>query len=248
MLRGFRGYPRNRSGRPRVPVPAAILALLLAGPAAAAEAPRFNAAEARTAAAAVLADPLMGRLFSACPADVHGRRRPMGLAVLLAPLLRQRTFSQSECEAHPGTCLQACRVWAEPHTCFNLATALQKHPDTVSQSAWERLFSQACAAGEAAGCTNRAAGMRNAEVPGDIFRQASGPTRELCEHRSFALACSHDDSWGCAMLGQSWRLGEGAPANPVEAIRAYSRACELAPSFVACDFAKDGMNEMGSPL
>jgi TPR repeat protein len=108
------------------------------------------------------------------------------------------------------------------------------------------LFASACALGEAAGCTNRAAHLRNDMDEGDPLQRLSADQLASCHHRSFKIACDKNDAWGCAMLGQSHRYGEGVRRNMGAARRSYRKACDLAPDFAACGFARADLEEMKS--
>lgn len=207
---------------------AALFALLLAPAALAQDSP-----QAREVAETVGGGGRWARLHAACPADLPRRR---------AASPANEALDETACAAAPAGCLAACEA-GDGRACFKLARVYQEgktHPSKV----WERLFAAACAGGFAAGCTNRAAGMRNGGYEDDPFRRVGAKRRDACLRRSFARACSGDDVWGCAMLGQSHANGEGGPRSAGEARRAYAKACELAENSEPCSFARDGLSRL----
>lgn len=221
----------------RAPMPALVallLALALSLTLATAPAPALalDARQANDVAATIGGAPRWARLHAACPADLPRRRA--------APA--NPSLDEAACAAVPAGCLAACEA-GDGGACFHLARAFQRdksHPSRV----WERLFAAACAGGHAAGCTNRAAGIRNGGYEDDPFRRVASKRRDSCLRRSFARACKGEDAWGCAMLGQSHRLGEGGAKSAAQARRAYDEACGIGPGFTACDFAKDGLRRL----
>jgi hypothetical protein len=204
---------------------AALLALLLAPAALAQESP-----QARDVAQTIGGGARWARLHAACPADLPRRR---------AASPANEALDETACAAVPAGCLAACEA-GDGRACFKLARVYQEgkaHPSRV----WERLFAAACAGGFAAGCTNRAAGVRNGGYEDDPFRRVGAKRRDACLRRSFARACSGEDVWGCAMLGQSHEQGEGGRRSAAEARRAYEKACDLADDSPACTFARAGL-------
>ncbi len=95
--------------------------------------------------------------------------------------------------------------WANGPACFRLAEAYTHHsldvPDMLDK---ERFYALACANGYPAGCTNRAAGIRNGRYRGDPFQDAALATKQECEYRSFLIDCDRRGAWGCTMLGQAY--------------------------------------------
>ncbi|MBW4976615.1 hypothetical protein KZZ08_23730, partial [Roseovarius mucosus] len=69
---------------------------------------------------------------------------------------------------------------------------------------------------------------------------------EACRARSFRLDCDRRGAWGCAKLGQAYRLGAGAAAEASRARSASDVACAIKPDFAACTFAKRQLAEMGA--
>jgi hypothetical protein len=86
-----------------------------------------------------------------------------------------------------------------------------------------------CALGTAAGCTNRAARIRNLPDDLDPLWALSDADRISCLARTFRLACDNDDPWGCLMAGQSAALGEGSSPDLAQAQKDFERTCDLAP-------------------
>jgi hypothetical protein len=194
----------------------------------------FDAAQARQVAERMAADPLWTRVYAACPVDLPRKRAPK-LPIDDEP-------SAESCGGAPLGCFEACKAGSGAH-CFKLALAYQTDK-SMAPRIWQQLFAAACSAGYPAGCTNRAAGIRNGGYEDDPFRRRSRIARQSCQFRSFARACAGEDAWGCAMLGQAHLFGEGTPKNAGRAKRAYARACSLAPDWEPCDFAQDSQKRL----
>lgn len=203
----------------------------------------FNKAEAAQVSQSMRTDPRVVRVLAACPADAFGSERPFwrGLAEPQRP-------SERTCALHPADCYDLCLGWANGPACFELAFAYDHHsldvPDRLDQL---RLHALSCAMGFPAGCTNRAGGIRNLGYEDDPFHAVPLADKQACEHRSFRLDCDRRGAWGCAMLGQSYRNGEGVAAQPQRARAAFQASCDLAPKFAACDFAKRQLGQMDRP-
>ncbi len=198
----------------------------------------FDAAEARSVAAAINKDRRLGHMLRQCPADVFGKRQAT------ARVSRAATGSKASCEANPAACFRACIQAADGDACLRLAHTFQGHDEVVRPLHAETLFTLACASGEGSGCTNRGAGIRNGDFAGDPFKRKPDHVQESCQYRSFKIACEQDDAWGCAMLGQSYEYGEGTRGNAALARAAYEKSCRLAPDFEACDFAKPRLEDL----
>ena len=149
----------------------------------------------------------------------------------------------------PRDCYNLCVEWANGSACFRLAETYTHYsldvPDALDK---ERFFALACAMGYPAGCTNRAAGMRNGRLAGDPLYEAPIAARHHCEYRSFLLDCDRRGAWGCAMLGQAYQRGEGVTAQQQRAKAAFEASCAINPKFAACDFAKRRRAEMEASL
>jgi hypothetical protein len=220
-----------------------LLAGMAAAPVAHADEPAtagFSPAQVRTIMAAVDADRKLSSLLGQCPADLFGRRPPRPQA-----LGRTDSFSVARCRVDAKSCLNACTKDHDGEACFGLARAFQDRDDAREARYAETLYAMACATGKAAGCTNRAAGIRNGDQVGDPFHGRFAAA-ERCQYRSFKIACDRHDAWGCTMLGQSHRYGEGTPVDLREARQAYELSCKIAPNFEACAFARNGLAGIGN--
>ena len=222
---------------------ATLLAGMVGAPLARADEPPvggFSPAQARTIMAAIDASRGLSSLLGRCPADIFGRRPPRPQA-----LGRAEGFSAERCRADAKSCLDACTKDHDGEACFGLARAFQDRADEREARYAQILFAMTCATGKGAGCTNRAAGIRNGGQQGDPFHGRLAAAAERCQYRSFKIACDRRDAWGCTMLGQSHRYGEGTPTNLDQARHHYELSCEIAPHFEACAFARTDLDEIG---
>ena len=201
--------------------------------AVAAEAPKLQPEQAATVMAQIDADVRLRGVFAMCPADAYARDAPF-----YADYVKPRSRPLAECAAAPTECYRRCLEAADPGACFGLARAFQENEPAVDRRYAQMLFAMACDVGQGAGCTNRAASMRNAPIESDATLQGSKTAMQRCEHRSFAVACTQGDAWGCSMLGQTFELGEGTPVSTTQARRYYQKSCSINPDFPSCDFAK----------
>ncbi|TRW96000.1 hypothetical protein FNJ84_14235 [Paracoccus sp. M683] len=99
--------------------------------------------------------------------------------------------------------------------------------------------------GHPSGCTNRGATIRNVATPIDPISVGDRETALTCIKRTFAIACSAENAWGCAMEGQALRLGEGGPVDKTTARDRLDYACVLSgeteksdSTLAPCRFAK----------
>lgn len=251
-----RAIPRSGPSRPWrgfrcawFAVLAAIGVDLFCGPAAATVAgtkpppETLNLAEAREVVETISRDAALTALAKACPADVFARDLPWWRR-----LAGTADIPRATCAAKPKRCLDRCLRWANPEACFSLAQAIEEHDDVLEEYRKEALFTKACALGMGAGCTNRAAGIRNGAYEKDPFRSVAEPEREACLFRSFKVDCEQDGAWGCAMLGQAYQLGQGTEADLAKARAAFEKSCTIDDDFAACDFAKDSIETMDKPV
>jgi TPR repeat protein len=212
---------------------ALALACLAAGPGAAQDLqPALDRMQA-----AMGADPIL----TACPADLYRTRE-----TFLGRLLAAQYETDEACRADPEACAAACLDDSAAEACLAFGLMLEID-DTPHILPARHAHALACALGEPAGCTNRAAGIRNVPTEGDALSQQPFDEKAPCLLRSFDAACDGDDSWGCAMLGQAHHYGEGTAADPALARTAYTRACDLAApdvDFPACSFARDAMADL----
>jgi hypothetical protein len=198
-----------------------------------------NRAELRDVMGVMDADPAIRSFYALCLGDQFNRRR--GARTSDTPAV---ATNESACAANPENCWKLCRERRSGSACFGLARVFQDHGEKKVPHS-QILFTMACAGGYGAGCTNRAAGVRNGDYRDDPIRAQPKQRREACLLRSFQKACTSGDAWGCAMLGQAYRLGEGAPANAARARANYNRSCSIAPGVSACEHAQDGIKAMG---
>ena len=180
-------------------------------------------------------DAAVRRLLALCPADVYRRRVGPGSGA-----------TQAVCGRRPEQCLALCLERGSADACFSLAGIVQATP-RLDPLYGESLYQMACAAGDATGCVNRAAGLRNASYAGDPYPKRPAARRLTCQFKSFSLGCEAGGAWGCTMRGQAYALGEGVPADAAAARRDFTRACALGPRFAACSFAKKRIEELGKP-
>lgn len=220
---------------------AAFLAAILCSStdAGAEEKARLDAQAARAVMKSMDIEPTLVAHSRSCPADVFRKDATVG-----GLLLPEEEIAEGHCARNPAECLSACLTRGSGVHCFRLAVAFQGVAEIAPTRYPQMLFATACALGKASGCTNRAASLRNAMADDDPLQRLTGKQLELCQFRSFKTACEQRDSWGCAMLGQSYRRGEGAAANKAWARQSYNKACEIAPDFGSCRFAKSGLEEM----
>jgi hypothetical protein len=209
---------------------ALALACLIAGPVAAQD---LQPALDRMRAA-MAADPIL----TVCPADLYQTRE-----MFLGRLLPVTHDTHEACRTDPVGCIAACLDDSSAEACLAFGLMLEID-DTPHILPARHAHALACALGEPAGCTNRAAGIRNVPTAGDALSRQPFDAKAPCLFRSFKVACDGDDSWGCAMLGQAHQYGEGTLVLPKLARAAYTRACDLAApdfGFPACTFARDAM-------
>jgi hypothetical protein len=181
-------------------------------------------------------DPSVMRNYSVCPANVFGRVRGG------APV---EGLTEAVCTSEPSRCWTLCTEGRNGTACFRLARVFQEHgPKNDPRS--QILFAMACARGMASGCTNRAAGVRNAEYDDDPLRKLGKAKREACTARSFYIACERKDSWGCFMYGQAAQNGEGIPRDVALARRSYAKACAATGGrdFAGCTRANEALQDL----
>ncbi|MDO9418779.1 sel1 repeat family protein [Pararhizobium sp.] len=190
--------------------------------------------------AAIDADSEIKANHALCPADAFKGSRPYWRMLLSSTARTEKT-----CAADLALCLDDCRVKRNENACFAMARIFQEREETGTAPKYaQMMFAQACATGSPGGCTNRAASIRNARPVGDPFDGVETEVQNTCLFRSFDTACSNEDAWGCAMLGQSHQTGQGIAQNSAKARTAYEKACVISPDFPACDYAKSLMEEL----
>lgn len=188
-------------------------------------------------------DPAIKELWQSCPADLYRSRSAFWSGFLDNPRVKT-----AQCQADPLWCHTACFQYGNDNACFSLALALQLDEKADASHYSEPLFTRACATGSAGGCTNRGGGIRNGNFDNDPFAAKPESERNACLFRTFEIACQSGDAWGCAMHGQSYQYGEGVAENPDKAAEFFRKSCAISPDFVACDFAKRHLKEIGVSL
>ena len=218
----------------------ALLLLLVSVPGHAVEDPApLDLDLSRRVIAMIDASSKLSSVFALCPADAFERDAPFyGLYV------KPTSISATECAHDPVTCYKHCVDDAQSGSCFGLARAFQLHSDLIDKRYAQTLFAMACDNGMGSGCTNRASSLRNVPIEGEPMRSIPEKEQVTCEYRSFRIGCTQGDAWSCAMLGQSYDNGEGVVHNAREARRHYRKACDIAPNFVACHFARSKLEEL----
>ncbi len=209
-----------------------------------------DAAALAAAGARVAAVDGIDALFVACPADIWRSRQ--AAPSLLAPT--RKVWTERSCQRDFDTCVTACVDRGSATACRYVARAVEMHGLPDGDMDRRRANALACALGNPAGCTNRGAEIRNAWIEGESLsrREDQRVARDLCLFRTFDIACAADDAWGCAMSGQSYRLGEGVAVDPDKAAAKYRRACALhegpeeeRSEYAPCRFARSGLASLG---
>lgn len=214
----------------------ALLALCIAAPSRAQE---DSQSEWQAVARELAGDAAVSLDYATCVGAVAGSRADR-------PSLISGALTTDLCLAKPRLCLDLCRRSGDAKACAHFAWAAQKGEPTIPPRIGAAFFARACQLGFAAGCTNRASGIRNGDYADDPFRHA-GLYARVCEFKAFRYACVHNDSWGCTMLGQAYENGEGVHVDKTAALAAYRKTCDLAPAFVACETAKASIETLTAP-
>lgn len=165
----------------------------------------------------------MPKLLTSCPADIMGKRNTFWRRLTAS----SHSWSETGCKNNFSVCVNACLSSNNSVACFNMARVFEILDDTTYALAKRQGFALSCALGNASGCTNRGATLRNAEIDEDPFFATNMGDKNLCFARTFSKACSKNDEWGCAMEGQSHRLGEGTPVDLIKARKRLEKACLL---------------------
>lgn len=196
------------------------------------------------AARRLLQDPGATPLLAACPADIWQTR-----AGWLEFLLPSSGWKTGACADDPAACATACLERNHGEACISLGILMEADPLPENDLAARRAHALACALGQAGGCTNRGGGIRNVPLAGDALSERPFHEIEDCLARTFTIACTAEDSWGCTMAGQAREYGEGVPKDAKAARALYAMACTLAgdPAFGACTFARNRLKAMDAP-
>ncbi|MHB2264363.1 SEL1-like repeat protein [Aliihoeflea sp. PC F10.4] len=185
-------------------------------------------------------EPVFAEQYAQCPADLFESERPIWRIIV-----PDQDLDQFVCEQNAMHCYQRCTQSSAGGACLGLALALQDSDDDKDGRYHQQLFTRACSLGDASGCTNRGAGIRNGSYEDDPFVTMDESGRNACLFRTFETACGEDSEWGCAMLGQAHRFGEGTPRDIEKAKIAYENACGTNDTFAACRFATSALDEIG---
>lgn len=188
--------------------------------------------------------PYMPELITACPADIMGERMTWFRRLTASSL----SWSENSCRANFQGCLKACLNSHNSEACFKVARVFETFDNDRYDLARRQGFALSCALGNANGCTNRGANIRNAYAEVDPFFEAYTGDKDDCLARSFEQACAKSSEWGCAMAGQAHRLGQGVPVDFEKAFKRLEKACLLsdenkdtASERAPCRFAREQM-------
>lgn len=214
-------------------------AIMAAKPALATDKPTFDQEKASLIIRAIEENDDIRTHHAICPADRFGTRSNRFLG-----LISGGDVPEEQCVRSPGGCWTLCKDGRNANACFSLARAFQDYLPNDRQNYAQILFAVACATGYPAGCVNRAAGIRNGDYANDPMGVLETKAKRACLFRSFKIGCDRRDAWGCAMLGQSYRYGEGTPRNLKLARARYRDSCQIAPAFAACNFASGAMKDL----
>ncbi len=180
-------------------------------------------ADLRRAADRIAAVQGIDTLMQTCPADTKGSRTPW-----LRWLFNvQGPWALNTCSANFDQCLDACTKSSDGTACRAVARVVEANNKETYDLTRRQGYTLACALGNASGCTNRGANLRNAISEIDPYSQTDAAILEDCHTRLFAAACTDGDAWGCAMEGQARRLGEGGPQDIGIAIKRLNKACTI---------------------
>ena len=141
------------------------------------------------------------------------------------------------CKSSQATCFDRCVSIGDANDCFALALLLQENEELDEKYA-ESLFARSCAGGLPGACTNRAAGMMNANSADPAAKLPTGENIRECVARSFEESCNSQDTWGCTMLGVVYRDGVGVAKDLKAATESFKKACAIDPESQACKQAK----------
>lgn len=182
-------------------------------------------------------------LITTCPADLYQTQMTLSYRLFGRSAFEER----ADCAADFTTCVASCVNDSDPRSCFHAAVLLERSGQTDLRLSARIAHALACAAGEAAGCTNRGGGIRNVPIESDPLSLATGLDQSACLFETFEASCTAGDSWGCAMSAQTYAYGEGVDADPTRAFDLYQKACSFAQGrdFPSCQFALRGIEALG---
>lgn len=187
-------------------------------------------------------------LLPRCPADVFKTQLPWMQRVTGL----SGGYLKGSCAKSVQACAAACLEDKHGRACLSLGRLLEPRGRDARDMARRAAYGLACAYGQASGCTNRGASLRNAPRERDPLA-LNGEPREACLMRSFETACTAGDAWGCAMAGQAHRLGEGGPPDALKARARLSRTCVISGAEAGketrsapCRFARRQLERMNT--
>lgn len=138
-----------------------------------------------------------------CPADI------------MPDVEKKIEYKAEGCADNPNKCLEKCRA-DDANACYALSLLLDEQRGKEEADS-QALYLRACKLGIVSGCTNNAAGKLNIDSKDEKIAKCAADT--------FEKTCAREDSWGCAMYGESWALGLGRPENVEEALKYFQKAC-----------------------
>ena len=156
------------------------------------------------------------------------------------------------CSGEPHACLLDCRA-GDPDRCFQLALVLEGKKGQIDDAivGAQSLYALGCRTGDAASCTNRAAGIMHHRlgIPTSMSERIDIDQADwsTCLLRTFSATCAVDNVWGCTMKGLMLSNDALAGTHPVKAIAAFDRACELAPRSQPCQMGDSIREAAGMP-
>ena len=179
----------------------------------------------RAMAKAVAAEPSFQPYLSQCPGS----------------LLPSKSFAASskDCSSNPKACFEQCLAGDGP-SCFGAAREIEKRGERPYSELTFRLFSAACARGDANACTNAAATVKNGAWNGDKPRTAASAS---CQFKTYDTSCKAGSKWGCYMRGLEYLNGSSAVSkSPQKARASFRAACKGGKDTSACRAASSFLN------
>ena len=181
-------------------------------------------------------DPRFTKHFEQCPASSFGSERD-SLTAIVRNTLGSEDLDMFTCSLLPETCFDLCKE-GEPDACLGLAQALEDFETELGEVPGRKAYAFACAAGSAAGCTNRGGGMQNYPIEGDAMSNLPVEEKAQCHFELFKVGCENDDGWGCTMLGDAYANARGVAVDQQKAREALAKACLPEMNEQSCEYAK----------
>ncbi|KZN43295.1 hypothetical protein N474_14665 [Pseudoalteromonas luteoviolacea CPMOR-2] len=139
------------------------------------------------------------------------------------------------CSVNASLCLELCNK-GDANYCSSLANYTQNNLESEYYS--EALFSKACKLGLVSACTNRASGLI----------KYNGDASLDCAVKTFELACSQKDEWGCTMFGAYLAQGQGVERDFNRALEVLKVSCKNGIEDPACQYAQSISNQIKAVL